>query len=120
MWKYSDAISVGNIMEIHYGRLAKIFPGIFGFILCAGILGVQVGAIGYVFNLFLGIDRIMGIILGCGIVITYATIGGMWAVIWTDVAKFIMMAVGIPLTLYFGVQHAGGITAVKAAIPAGT
>lgn len=118
MWKYPDAISVGDIMEIHYGRLAKIFSGIFGFILCAGILGAQVGAIGYVFNLFLGIDRIWGIILGCSIVITYATIGGMRAVIWTDVAQFIILAVGIPLTLYFGIQHAGGLAAVKAAIPA--
>lgn len=119
IWKYPEAISVGDIMEIHYGRLAKIFSGIFGFILCAGILGAQVGAIGYVFNLFLGIDRVWGIILGCSIVITYATIGGMRAVIWTDVAQFIVLAVGIPLTLYFGVQHAGGIAAVKAAIPSG-
>lgn len=119
MRQYSTAISVGDIMEIHYGRLAKIFSGVFGFILCAGILGAQVGAMGYVFNLFLGIDRIWGILLGCGIVITYATIGGMRAVVWTDVVQFVILAVGIPLTLFFGIKHAGGLAAVREAIPAG-
>ena len=119
MAKYPDAISVGDIMEIHYGKTAKVFTGVFGFVLCAGILGAQVGAMGYVFNLFLGMDRIWGILLGCGIVITYATIGGMRAVVWTDVVQFLVLAVGIPLTLYFGIQKAGGIAAVKAALPAG-
>jgi SSS family solute:Na+ symporter len=118
MGQYPDAISVGDIMEIHYGTVAKIFAGIFGFILCAGILGAQVGAMGYVFNLFLGIDRIWGIMLGCGIVIIYATIGGMNSVIWTDVVQFVILAIGMPLTLYFGIHYAGGIAAVSAAIPA--
>ncbi|MDA3832256.1 MAG: sodium:solute symporter family protein [Spirochaetales bacterium] len=119
MAQYPDAISVGDIMEIHYGTVAKIFAGIFGFILCAGILGAQVGAMGYVFNLFLGIDRIWGIMLGCGIVIIYATIGGMNSVIWTDTVQFVILAIGMPFTLYFGIQHAGGVAAIRDAIPAG-
>lgn len=119
MTRYAQAISVGDIMEVHYGTTAKVFAGIFGFILCAGILGAQVGAIGYVFHLFLGLDRLWGILLGCGIVIVYATIGGMRAVIWTDVIQFATLAVGIPLTLYFGVREAGGLAAIREALPAG-
>lgn len=119
MSKYGQAISVGDIMQIHYGATAKVFTGVFGFILCAGILGAQVGAIGYVFHLFLGIDRFWGILLGCGIVIAYATIGGMRSVIWTDVIQFATLAIGIPLTLYFGVREAGGLAAIREALPAG-
>ncbi len=118
MGRYPDAISVGDIMEVHYGKAAKVFSGLFGFILCAGILGAQVGAIGYVTNLFLGIERIWGILLGCGIVITYATVGGMRAVIWTDTVQFVILAVGMPLTLYFGVQYAGGWGHVLDSVPA--
>jgi len=118
MGRYPDAISVGDIMEVHYGKTAKVFAGIFGFILCAGILGAQVGAIGYIFNLFLGIDRIWGILLGCGIVIAYATVGGMRSVIYTDVIQFIILSVGIPLTLWVGAETAGGVTAVVEAVPA--
>lgn len=119
MTKYGQAISVGDIMESHYGKTAKIFTGLFGFIVCAGILGAQVGAIGYVFHLFLGIDRFWGILLGCGIVIVYATIGGMRSVVWTDVVQFVILAIGLPLTLYFGVRQAGGIAAIREALPAG-
>ncbi len=119
MTRYGQAISVGDIMQIHYGKTAKVFTGIFGFILCAGILGAQVGAIGYVFHLFLGIDRLWGILLGCGIVIAYATAGGMRSVIWTDVIQFATLGVGIPLTLYFGIRQAGGLSAVREALPSG-
>lgn len=118
MARYPDAISVGDIMEPHYGRGARIFSGIFGIALCAGILGAQVGAMGYIFNLFLGMDRVTGILIGCGIVIAYATFGGMRAVIWTDVIQFVVLAIGIPLTLYFGISHAGGWEAMAARIPA--
>lgn len=117
MGKYSNAISVGDIMAIHYGQFAKVFSGFFGFILCAGILGAQIGATGYIFNVFLGIDRLWGIAIGCGIVITYAVFGGMRAVVWTDVIQFLILAVGIPLTLVFGVIQAGGVAAVMDAVP---
>ena len=119
MGRYPDAISVGDIMEPAYGRGARLFSGVFGVMLCAGILGAQVGATGYVFNLFLGIDRMWGVLLGCGIVIVYATVGGMRSVVWTDIVQFVVLTVGMPLALYFGVQHAGGWAAMADRLPAG-
>jgi len=43
----------------------------------------------------------------------------MKAVIWTDIVQFCILTIGLPLTLYFGIQHAGGIAAIRDAIPAG-
>lgn len=118
MSRYPQAISVGDIMDEHYGRGARLFSGFFAIALCAGILGAQVGAMGYVFNLFLGVDKVWGILIGCGIVIAYSTIGGMRAVVWTDVIQFIVLAVGIPMTLYFGLQYVGGWQALTQQVPA--
>jgi SSS family solute:Na+ symporter len=64
MDKYPNAISVGDIMYENYGNFAKIVTGILSIILCAGILGAQVGAIGYIFNVFLNIPQIYGILVG--------------------------------------------------------
>lgn len=114
---YPNAISVGDIMEPAYGKEARVFAGVFGVILSAGILGAQIGAIGYIFNLFLDLSRTTGIVLGLGIVITYATVGGMRAVVWTDIMQFIVLVVGIPLALYFGVEHVGGWSAVIDKVP---
>lgn len=115
---YQSAISVGDMMGMHYGNAAKVITGLFSVVVCAGILGAQVGSIGYIFNVFLGMKQIYGILIGCGIVIAYSTVGGMRAVVFTDVIQFIFLAVGIPLTLIFGVIKAGGVAAVVAAAPA--
>jgi len=109
---------VGDSMQKAYGKPAKIISGILAVVVCTGIVGAQVGAIGYVFEVFLNIPQFWGILLGCGIVIIYVTFGGIKAVVVTDVMQFIVLAIGVPLALFFGIQMAGGLGAIKAAIPA--
>jgi SSS family solute:Na+ symporter len=112
-------ISTGDIMEPAYGKFGKILTGIFSVFLCAGIVGAQVGAMGKIFNVFLNISEIWGILIGCGIVITYSTIGGMRAVVLTDVIQFFVLGIGIPLTLFFGINQVGGIDAIIKSVPSG-
>ncbi|MHC4737660.1 MAG: sodium:solute symporter family protein [Planctomycetota bacterium] len=116
---FTSAISIGDIMEQAYGKIGKVITGVLSILLCAGVTGAQVGAMGFIFNVFLGIEPIWGILIGCGIVITYSTIGGIRAVILTDVIQFCVLAVGIPAALVFGLVKVGGLSAIKAAAPAG-
>jgi solute:Na+ symporter, SSS family len=118
MNRFPGTMSVGGIIGQAYGRTARMTAGVFGFLLCAGILGAQVGAMGYVFHLFLGMDQFWGILIGCGIAIAYSTVGGMRAVVFTDILQFVVLAVGIPLALFLGVDKAGGWNAVFQAVPA--
>jgi solute:Na+ symporter, SSS family len=117
--QFPKAISVGDIMFKNYGNFGKITTGIFGFLLCMGILAAQVSAIGYVFNLFLGISQTLGALIGCAIVIVYSTLGGMNAVIKTDIIQFIVLGLGLPLALIFGIHHVGGFDALISNAPAG-
>ncbi len=117
MGKYPDAISVGDIMSRNYGKTGMVVSGIMSFAVCAGILGAQVGATGYIFNVFLGIPRFHSILIGCGIVIAYSTVGGMRSVVLTDVVQFVILAIGIPLTLIFGINHAGGWSVMISSVP---
>jgi SSS family solute:Na+ symporter len=116
--RFPNAISVGDIMATAYGKIGKVVTGLCAMFLCAGIVGAQVGAMGAVFNAFYGVDRLWGIGLGCGIVILYTTVGGMRAVITTDIVQFIILAVGMPLVLIFGISYVGGVDALIAALPA--
>ena len=118
MDKYPNAISIGDIMYENYGNFAKVATGILSVILCAGILGAQVGAIGYISNVFLGIPQIYGILVGTGIVILYSTVGGMRSVVFTDIFQFFVLSIGITLTLIFGYFHAGGWSNITASVPA--
>ena len=51
--RFEGAISAGDIMGRAYGRAAQIITGVFSILLCAGIVGAQVGAMGDVFHIFL-------------------------------------------------------------------
>ncbi|MEM9104720.1 MAG: sodium:solute symporter family protein, partial [Pseudomonadota bacterium] len=99
MARFKDAISVGDIMASSYGKPGRVITGICGVILCCGIVGAQVGAVGYIFQNLFGLDRLVGIALGCSIVIIYTAIGGMKSVIYTDVLQYTLLAVGLPLVL---------------------
>jgi SSS family solute:Na+ symporter len=110
-------VSVGDIMERPYGRIGRVVTGLFAVLLCAGILGAQIGGMGKVFQVFLGFDPVWGILIGMGIVITYSTIGGMKAVVLTDIVQFLILSVAIPLTLFLGIQYVGGLGQIRSAVP---
>jgi SSS family solute:Na+ symporter len=118
MQAHRDAISIGDIMVKAYGQPGRLISGICGVLLCVGIIGAQVGAMGYVFETFLGISRLWGIFLGCGTLIIYVTLGGIRAVVVTEIVQFVILAVGLPMALVFAIIHAGGVESVLARIPA--
>ncbi|MFO7569801.1 MAG: sodium:solute symporter family protein [Smithellaceae bacterium] len=114
---FPNAVSVGDIIEPAYGKKARIITGFFSMLICAGILGAQIGALGAIFNVFFGVSPIIGILIGCGIIFFYSTIGGMAAVVKTDILQFILLIIGIPLIFVFGISMCGGWQAFVAAIP---
>jgi SSS family solute:Na+ symporter len=116
---FPDAISPGDVMERDYGRAGKFITGIFAVLLCAGILGAQIGAMGYMFHLFVGLPVWAGVLIGMGIIIIYDTIGGMRAIVATDVLQFMILAIGIPLCLYMGISAVGGVGTIMEAVPSG-
>lgn len=118
MHHFNKAVSAGDVMREPYGKTGQVVTGIFSVLLCAGIVGAQVGAMGVVFHVFLGLKPMVGILVGCGIVIAYSTCGGMRAVIMTDVVQFCILAVGIPVALILGVHKIGGWHELVAAVPA--
>ncbi|RYV03274.1 twin-arginine translocation pathway signal protein [Shewanella sp. OPT22] len=108
MNQYSDCHSVGDIIGRHYGAKAKLMTGIFSLLICIGILGSQVSAIGVLFSLFFKIPMHIGILIGFGIIIFYSALGGMRGVIYTDTFQFLIIMIGIPLILVCGVSYLGG------------
>lgn len=114
---YQECCTVGDLMAIRYGKWAKIITGIFSMIICSGILGAQVGALSAVLQTFFNIPLYYGITIGFGIIILYASLGGMRAVIYTDILQFTLLAIGIPLAFIFGLVFVGGWGPISAAVP---
>ncbi len=116
---FPDALSAGDITGKAYGKGAKVLTGGFGVLVCIGIVGAQVGAMGTVFTVLLGMNFYLGVAIGCTILIVYSTFGGIRAVVVTDLVQFGFLAIGLPLVLVFGVimLQAGGET--TASLPEG-
>lgn len=117
MTRFKSALTIGDVMKEAYGMPAKIIGGCFAGLLCAGMLGIQLRALGYIFEVFFNVDLNVGILIGCSIVMFYVTIGGFKAVVWTDVLQFIILIVALPLAAIMAVHAAGGPLALLHALP---
>lgn len=110
-------ISPGGIMKSAYGGGAQVLTGVCSSLLCAGVLGAQIAAIGAVFNVLLGVNYAVGAVIGLFVILVYSTSGGMRAVVIIDVVQFLLLIVGMPLLLFFGVRAVGGMGELFASAP---
>lgn len=115
--RFTNCISVGDIMECFYGRMGRVVTGICGAIFCAAIVGGQVSAIAFIMQYFLEIPYWLGAIIGCGAVILYSTVGGVKAVAATDVLQFAVLIIAIPMVCNVGISVLGGLPALFEKIP---
>lgn len=117
MGRFRDALTIGDIMKKAYGMPAKILVGLFAGLLCAGMIGTQIRAMGYLFEWFLHIPADLGSVIGCAMVLFYVSLGGFKAVVWTDVFQFLILMIALPLCAFLAVQAAGGPSQLIASIP---
>lgn len=115
--RFRGITSTGGIVARVYGRRAGIVTGIFAFLCCAGVVGAQVQAMGTAFHTLLGISPAAGVLIGCGVVLIYSTVGGLESVIAADMVQFALLVIGMPLLLVLALARAGGVGAVIAATP---
>lgn len=117
--RYAGAQTVGDVMAEHYGSGARLLTGLISVVFCAAILGAQALAIGTIFSAILGISVTTGILVGMGIVLIYSSVGGMWAVVQTDILQFLMLGVFLPVALIIGITQVGGPAELASQIPSG-
>lgn len=115
---FSGALSIGDIISKAYGKRAQILTGILWISFSIGIITVQMLAMSITLSWFLTIKPSVSLLVSGSIVTTYCLIGGIRAVVWTDVVQFILLGVMIPLTVILGIQYAGGINNLLEAMPA--
>ncbi|MEM7495134.1 MAG: sodium:solute symporter family protein, partial [Myxococcota bacterium] len=105
--RFEEKLSVGEMMGGFYGVPAQVVTGFMGAIRCAGEVGVQIAAIGYLFHYFLGVPQLWGVSISCGIIVIYASFGGIRSVTATDIVQFAILVIVIPVIAARMSQHAG-------------
>jgi SSS family solute:Na+ symporter len=111
--------TVGEMLEVRYGRHARLMTGIVMAVYTLLLCVVSTIACGSVLSTIFGIDRLVAMAIGGSVVLIYSTLGGMWSITLTDIVQFAIKTVGIffilvPVALY----RVGGFDGLSKTLPA--
>lgn len=112
--------TVGDILEVRYGKFARLFGAIALIIAFTTIVSYQFRAGGYILNVATkgAVSVEMGQALAAAFVILFTALGGMMAVAYTDLPNGIIILLACCAALPFAIIGAGGFAAAHAALPA--
>ncbi len=120
--KFKGCLGIGDIMDRLYGRYARIVSNFVNITVGTGIIAAQVMAMGILAEYFFHIDKLYGVLIGCGVLTFYSAFGGIRAVMLTDTLQFFIFYLGIPLGCIWaayeiGQATDGGVIAAFKAMP---
>jgi SSS family solute:Na+ symporter len=101
-------MTVPEIMEIRYGRVARAITGIamgLGFMV---IMGSFLNGLGVMFGTFFNVQPRLILVIMLAVALLYTMTGGMWSVILTDVFQFLLLGIAIPVVAILAVSKIGG------------
>ena len=112
--------TVGDILEVRYGKFARLFGAIALIIAFTTIVAYQFRAGGYILNVITDgkVSVETGQIIAALFVIGFVTIGGMVAVAHTDLPNGIIIVSSCLLSVPFVIMAAGGWSHAAAVLPA--
>ncbi len=112
--------TVGDILEVRYGKFARLFGAIALIIAFTTIVSYQFRAGGYILNVATkgAVSVAVGQTITAAFVILFTALGGMVAVAHTDLPNGIIILLACVASLPFVVLFAGGIHAPATALPA--
>src|SRR5512137_1697784 len=112
--------TVGDILEVRYGRFARLFGAIALIVAFTTIVSYQFRAGGYILNVISdgGISLEAGQTITAAFVILFVTLGGMVAVAGTDLPNGIIIVSACLLAVPFVIAAAGGWSHAAEVLPA--
>ena len=112
-----NLVTVGDYFEIRFGSLARELAVVNCIIFLVGALTAQMAAIGTITSaVFEEIPYELALFIGAAVTIFYSTVGGIRAVIKTDVLQFVILVVGIGVAAGMLLSRNGGFEGMLASV----
>jgi SSS family solute:Na+ symporter len=108
-----NLITVGDYFHLKFGPLARELAVVNCVIFLVGALAAQMAAIGTVTNTVLGVPYSTALLIGAAVTIFYSTVGGIRAVVSTDVLQFVILVIGIGAASVILLAQHGGFEAMR-------
>jgi SSS family solute:Na+ symporter len=111
--------SLPGLLGRWYGPAMRRVAAAFIAVAWLAVVGAQVSASGRILAAFLGGHYPAWTLAAGGLFILYTVLGGQISVIGTDLPQLLFVVIGLAGSALFGLRAAGGITGLRAALPAG-
>lgn len=110
--------TVSEMLGIRYGASSRLISAIIVAAYALMIAVTSTIAVGSVFDVVLGLQPTLAILIAGGVVVVYSALGGMWSITLTDFLQFCVMTVGIfVILLPLSIARAGGLSGMAGELP---
>lgn len=110
------AVTLPDLIEKMFGPKSGKLSAIFNFFNVLPI--AYVISLGLLIQALFGISFLLSMIIGITVVIIYTVYGGFRAIVFSDIIQFFVMCLGVFLVVVFSYKLFGGISFLKANLPA--
>lgn len=118
----TNARSLAEIMNIKFGKTARLAMACCVTFYAISLVAINIAGLRTVIINCFGFPAdklVLATVIAAGIAIVYTSLGGMYAVVWTDVVQFGIMFLGVfILGPILGIAQSGGISVMEEAMQA--
>ncbi|WP_373493834.1 sodium:solute symporter family protein [Aquiflexum sp.] len=108
-WWNSKVLTVAEFLTNRFGkRIQQYYTYIFLF-LSLGYTGAFLYPVAKILNVTTGFDINYAILLLGGMIMIYTAVGGLWAVVVTDVLQFVILTAAVLLVIPLSIKEANGL-----------
>ena len=108
-WRATNVLTVAEYLTKRFGEhIQRYYTYIFLF-LSLGYTGSFLYPVAKIVNVSTGFDIYYSILLLGGIIMVYTAVGGLWAVVVTDVLQFVILTAAVLIVLPLSIEKVGGL-----------
>jgi SSS family solute:Na+ symporter len=108
-WWKSRALTVAEFLTNRFGKKVQQYYTYIFLFLSLGYTGAFLYPVAKILNVTTGFDINYAILLLGGLILIYTAVGGLWAVVVTDVLQFVILTAAVLLVIPLSIKEVGGI-----------
>ena len=118
-WNATGVLTVAQYISARFGKRVQYWYSVLFLLVSLFTAGAFLYPIGKIVEVATGIPLQWSILAIGGLVIAYTALGGLWAVLVTDVLQFVVLSAAVVILVPVSLQTVGGWEAFVSRAPAG-
>jgi SSS family transporter len=108
-WKRASVLTVAEYLTRRFGKHTQQYYTYIFLFLSLGYTGAFLYPVAKILNVVTDFDIYYAILLLGGIIMVYTAVGGLWAVVVTDVLQFVILTAAVLIVLPLSLDKVGGM-----------